>query len=74
MKIITISGLGDFSDDEEELKNLKRTCKAHKVALYPTYYDWEMKGIREDIEAVTQAMWSMPRDQWSDNNLIETNV
>jgi len=75
-KIITLSGLGDFSEDENQDKynDIKRAAKKHHVEFYPTYYDHELKGAPDAIEALTQELWSMPRDQWADNNLTETEV
>lgn len=71
---ITLSGFGDFSENAEGLKDLKKSAKAHNVQFYSTYYDHELKGNRSDIEAITMELWSMPADQWADNALIETEL
>ncbi len=68
---ITLSGFGDFHENEEDLKDLQETATRHGVEFYPTYYDHELKGNADDIEAVTKDLWGMPREQWEDNNLIE---
>lgn len=72
METITLAGFGDFSEDEAGLIDLQNTARAHGVEFYPTYYDHELKGSAKEIEAITQELWSMPRDQWAENNLFES--
>lgn len=72
-RIITLSGFGEL-DGENEYKDLKDFARAHGVELYYTYYDHELKGDRNAIEAITQSLWSMPATEWADNALIENPV
>ncbi len=74
MEKITLGGFGDFSENEEGLKDLQEAAKVHGLECYPTYYDHELKGEADKIEALTQDLWGMPRDQWSENALTETEV
>lgn len=71
-QLITLSGFGDFDENEDGLRELIVTAKKHNVEFYPTYYDHELKGTKEAIEAITLELWSMPRDQWVENALTET--
>lgn len=66
-KKIVLSGLGEI--DEETEMSLAELAKEHNVKLYPSYYDWCLEGLEDDIEKITQSMWSMPKDQWSENAL-----
>jgi hypothetical protein len=72
-KIITLSGFGDFSEDKWREKELREATIRHSVEFYPTYYDHELKGSREAIEAITMELWSMPSDQWSENGLTASD-
>lgn len=74
MKIITLSGFGDFSEDEAARIDLEDAAKAHGIKFYPTYYDHELMGDRKEIEAITQELWNMSSDEWTENNLFETAV
>lgn len=69
MSEITLAGFGDIDEALEE--DLTALAKEHGVKFYPTYYDWEMKGDADEIEKITMEMWSMPRDEWSENLLEE---
>lgn len=60
-----LNGLGEL--DRATEKELKTLAKKHNVKMYPTYYDWSLEGKESDIELITQAMWSMPKDQWEEN-------
>jgi len=71
---ITLSGFGDFSENEADLIDLMESARKHGVEFYPTYYDHELKGTRGAIEAVTQDCWGMSRDEWSENALTETEI
>lgn len=71
---ITLSGFGDFSEDATGLRDLRGACKRHKVSCTPTYYDHELRGDADAIEAITMELWGMPRDQWADNALNEELV
>lgn len=68
---ITLSGFGDFQDNEEGLKDLVLCARKHKIEFYPTYYDHELKGDRDTIEKITMELWGMPQTQWSENALYE---
>jgi hypothetical protein len=70
-KIIQLAGFGDLNDKENATtkKDLQRMAKKHNCELYPTYYDYELKGTEKDIEAITMELWSMPKDQWTENAL-----
>lgn len=71
-QIITLSGFGEFYENDEGAKNLFLTAKKHGVECYATYYDHELKGEADAIEKVTEELWSMSREEWADNGLIET--
>ncbi len=71
-QIITLSGFGDFSENMQEGLSIQDAAKKHGVEFYPTYYDHELKGAREAVEAITMELWSMPSDQWKENALYET--
>ena len=72
-KIITLSGLGELEEDGER-ESIAEVAKAHGAEFYPTYYDHELKGTPEAVEAVTVALWSMKRDEWSENALTESDA
>lgn len=74
MTIITLSGFGDFSEDKAGYRELKRAAESHGVKFYATYYDHELQGTPEAIEAITKELWGMPRDQWGENALTETPI
>lgn len=74
MQKITLGGFGDFSEDPEREEEIRAAALAHGVEFYPTYYDHELKGDAAEIEAITMELWSMPRDQWSENALHETVI
>ena len=74
MEKITLGGFGSFSEDEAGRAELERVAKEHGVEFYPTYYDHELKGDAKEIEAITQEIYGMKRDEWSDNNLTETQI
>lgn len=74
MQIITLSGFGEFYENEEGLKELQACAKKHSVAFYPTYYDHELKGDAQAIENITMELWSMPRSNWTENALFETSI
>lgn len=46
----------------------------YDVLIYPTYYDYELKGTREAIEHITMNLWGMNSEEWADNGLIETKI
>lgn len=73
-KIITLSGFGDFCDHPLNEKELREAAYRHGVEFYSTYYDHELKGDRDAIEAITEELWSMSRDEWGENALIETEI
>lgn len=62
---IILNGIGEMDRGTERL--IKKVCKVHNVRIYPTYYDWSLEGTRNNIEKVTQEMWGMPEDEWSEN-------
>jgi hypothetical protein len=77
-QLITLSGFGELVDDEtgdeSDRKELAECAERHGVEFYPTYYDHELKGKREDIESITMELWSMSKDEWSENALTETEL
>jgi len=74
-EIITLCGFGDLKYDQDDLKDLQAGAVRHGVEFYETqYYDHELKGDATAIEALTQDLWSMPRDQWIENGLHEDPV
>jgi len=74
LEVIHLAGFGDFSENEDDLIELKQVAEKHHVACNATYYDHELVGTRDAIEAVTQDMWGMPRDQWEDNGLTVIDI
>ena len=56
------------------LEDLQNAAIRHGVEFYETHYDHELKGDATDIEALTQDLWGMPRDQWIENLLHEEPV
>lgn len=75
MSIISLGGFGDLNDEEnkETKKDLTKMAKKYHCKLYPTYYDYELKGEEKNIEKITMELWSMPKDQWGENNLSITS-
>jgi len=71
---ITLGGFGSFEDDKEGLKELQTASLRHGLELYPKYYDHELKGDATAIEALTQELWNMPRDEWNENGLYEEPI
>ena len=71
-QIITLSGFGDFEENDGMLEDITSLAKKYKLEFYPTYYDHELRGDAQAIEKITMELWSMPRDQWADNALFET--
>lgn len=69
MKII-LSGL----DGIHEHKRIKAAAAIYDVEFYPSYYDHELKGDRDAIEALTVDLWGMKSDEWADNGLTETTI
>ncbi len=72
-KLITLEGFGEL-DGEGEREQLAEAAKRHSVEFYAGYYDHGLKGTAKAIEAITQELWGMPRDQWSENALNESPV
>lgn len=72
---ITLSGLDDsYKMEKETLERYQEICNMYDVEIYPTYYDYELKGTREAIERVTMDLWGMNSEEWADNGLIETKI
>ncbi len=74
VEMITLAGFGDFSEDPEREKDIREAAERLGLAFYPTYYDHELKGDAEAIEKLTEELWSMGRDEWSENALHEEPV
>lgn len=70
-QIITLSGFGDFYENDDGLMDLFNKAKEHNIECYATYYDHELKGDADTIEQITKELWGMSRDEWAENALIE---
>jgi len=76
-EIITLCGFGDLSEEGDQgmLEDLQAAAVRHGVEFRETqYYDHELKGDATAIEALTQDLWGMPRDEWIENGLHEDPV
>lgn len=79
MQMIILSGLGDLNDteiDEIHKEELFRLANDKGVELYPTYYDWELKGDREKIAEILKEVYGIDDndEEWQESGFEITYI
>lgn len=72
MTKIKVAGLGDLYDEDcfakHFIKELEEQIKTNNVEMYPTYYDFELKGERDSVLKVFGNIWGLDSEELLEEN------